>query len=82
MKQKYCESSICLKDNIFITAGKRSATRGSVSIERQSEILNLYKIHSFRVMFFAVFQPAAALRLRPVMQITSFRRFLKNSISF
>ena len=48
MKQKYGKSSICLKDNIFITAGKRSATRGSVSIESQSERLNLYKIHSFR----------------------------------
>ena len=27
-KNNFCVLRICLKDNIFITAGKRSATRG------------------------------------------------------
>ena len=32
---------ICLKDNIFITAGERSVTRGIETMGRQSERLNL-----------------------------------------
>ena len=76
----FCQFCNCLRDNIFITAGKRSATRGCVRIERQSEGLNQRKVHSFGVLLYMVACPAAALRLRPVMQITSSRRFLVKSV--
>ena len=67
--------SNCLKDNIFITAGKRSVTRGIGKLKNVVWKTEPCIVRSSRALSYMVCWPEAALRLHPVMQIQSFGLF-------